>query len=207
MPNQPSGRARRLNDQRRVDQGLSEMMGLIRGVIADGVVSSEEAEQIAQWSRENPEVASRWPANLLNRRLERIFLDGRVDAKERKYLATLLGQVAENPMGLSEGFRLASDLPLTRPEPEIEFEGATFVFAGEMAFGPTRSCERETEDLGGICEPNVSRRTDYVVIGALGAQDWSQGSFGSVVDEVVSLRRRGAEIAVVSEDAWARALP
>ena len=202
-----AGRARKLQERERVERGLSEMIGLVRGVIADGVVSTDEAGRLASWTREHPEVATRWPANLLARRLEQIFRDGRLDSRERKHLSAMLGQLAENPEGLGTGFRAATDLPITRPEPEIVFEGTTFVFAGEMAFGPIRACEREVEELGGRCERVVSRRTDVVVIGALSALDWCQTGFGSVVDEVVQHRARGAEIAVVSEDHWIGALP
>jgi hypothetical protein len=80
--------------QRRVEQGLAEMVGLVRGVIADGRVSEGEAQRLSEWARENPEVATRYPANLLSRRLERIFMDGRVDGGERKRLAALLTQLA-----------------------------------------------------------------------------------------------------------------
>ena len=207
MPTHAAGRARRLRERERVEHGLSEMIGLVRGVLADGFVSSDEAEHLAKWAREHPEVAVRWPANLLARRLEQIFHDGRVDSRERKHLASLLGQLAENPAGLSDVFTLATDLPISRPEPEIVFEGSTFVFAGEMAYGPTRACEREVEELGGICERTISRRTDFVVIGSISAQDWCQTGFGELVDEVVQHRARGAEIAVISEEHWVAALP
>ena len=192
MPTRAVGRASTLRDRERVQRGLSEMIGLVRGVIADGFVSSEEAEELTRWARENPEIAVRWPANLLARRLEQIFRDGRVDSRERKHLASLLEQLVENPAGLGEAFALATDLPITRPEPEIVFEGSTFVFAGEMAYGPPRACEREVEELGGICERTISRRTDFVVIGSISAQDWSQAGFGELVDEVVQHRARGA---------------
>ena len=207
MPTRAVGRARRLKERERVERGLAEMIGLVRGVIADGFVSSDEAEHLAEWARENPEVAVRWPANLLARRLEQIFRDGRVDSRERKHLASLLEQLAGNPAGLSDGFALATDLPISRPEPEIVFEGSTFVIAGEMAYGPTRACEREIEDLGGICERTISRRTDFVVIGSISALEWCQTGFGELVDEVVQHRARGAEIAVISEEHWAEALP
>ena len=207
MPTRAVGRASRLRDRERVERGLSEMLGFVRGVIADGFVSSDEAEELTKWARENPEVAVRWPANLLARRLEQIFRDGRVASRERKHLASLLEQLVENPAGLGDSFALATDLPITRPEPEVVFEGSTFVFAGEMAYGPTRACEREVEELGGICERTISRRTDFVVVGSISAQDWCQAGFGELVDEVVQHRARGAEIAVVSEEHWAEALP
>jgi hypothetical protein len=203
----PGGRARALHAQRRVEQGLAEMFGLVRGVAADGLVSADEATRLSEWTRANPEVACRWPANVLARRLERIFADGRLESRERERLSAMLSQLAENPMGLALGFPLATDLPLTRPEPEVTFEGQTFVFAGQMAYGPTHQCEREVIELGGTCERGVNRRTDYVVIGSLGADDWAQTDFGTSVDEVVQYRTRGVPIAVISEEHWATALP
>ena len=203
----PGSRARALSTQRRIEQGLAEMVGLVRGVAADGVVSSGEATRLSEWARANPEVASRWPANVLARRLERIFADGRIEARERDRLAAMLSQLAENPLGLAQGFPLATDLPITRPEPEVTFEGQTFVFAGEMAYGPSHQCEREVIDLGATCERSINRRTDYVVIGALAADEWSQSAFGALVDEVVQYRSRGVPIAVITEEHWAAALP
>jgi len=201
-----AGRAGKLGEQRRIEQGLAEMVGLVRGVIADGIVSSDEAEHLSQWTRDHPEIASRYPANVLSRRLERIFVDGRVDGRERKRLASLLSQLAENPAGFTGGFRLATDLPVTRPEPEIVFGGQTFVFAGEMSYGPTHACEREVTERGGVCERGVNRRTDYVVVGTIAADDWCQTAFGALVDEVVQYRSRGVPIAVVTEEHWAAAL-
>lgn len=206
MTQRGSTRAGALTAQRRIEQGLAEMVGLVRGVIADGVVSSHEAEHLAKWTRAHPEIATRYPANVLARRLERIFQDGRVDGRERKRLSALLGQLAGNPAGLSGGFRLATDLPLTVPAPDIVFEGQTFVFAGEMAYGPLHACESEVVTRGGSAERVVNRRTDYLVIGTIAADDWAQSAFGPLVDEVVAYRERGVPIAVVSEEQWVEVL-
>jgi hypothetical protein len=202
-----TGRAGELNAQRRVEQGLAEMVGLVRGVIADGKVSEEEAQRLSEWARDNPEVATRYPANLLSRRLERIFMDGRLDGRERIRLGSMLTQLAENPTGFGGGYPLATDLPVTHPMPEIAFEGQTFVFGGRLAYGPTHACEREVLELGGMCEHSVSRRTDYVVIGSLAANDWCQLTFGHLIDEVVQYRSRGVPIAVITEEHWVNALP
>lgn len=199
-------RALQLQAQRRVEQGLAEMVGLVRGVIADGTVSPEEAQRLADWARANPEIATRYPANLLARRLERIFMDGRADRRERKRLSAVLSQLADNPTGFGGGYPLATDLPLTKPAPEVVFEGQTFVFGGEQAYGPIHACEREVRERGGLCERTVNRRTDYVVIGAMAATDWAQSSFGGLIDEVVEYRQRGVPIAVISEEHWAAAL-
>ena len=148
-----AGRARELRARREIEQGLAEMVGLVRGVIADGVVSSDEAEHLAEWTRAHPEVVTRWPANILSRRLERIFLDGRVDRREKKHLGALLSQLAEDPAGYSGGFPLATDVPLTTPEqktdadkgrqrPERHYAGRA-VFKQSLEF--TRSLDAEIE--------------------------------------------------------------
>ena len=199
-------RALKLKSQRRIEQGLAEMVGLVRGVVADGKVSAEEARRLAEWARENPEIATRYPANLLARRLERIFMDGRADRKERDRLAQMMEQLADNPSGFGGGYPLATDLPLTQPAPEVVFEGQSFVFGGEMAYGPERACEREVRERGGLCERTVNRRTDYVVIGSLAAADWTQADFGHLIDDVVEYRERGVPIAVITEDHWVDAL-
>ncbi len=200
-------RAAQLRTQRRVEQGLAEMVGLVRGVIADGKVSEEEAQRLSDWAKENPEISTRYPANLLARRLERIFQDGRVDATERRRLGAILTQLAENPTGFGGGYPLATDVPVTLPPPEVHFEGKTFVFGGEMAYGPTHACEREVLERGGVCERAVSRRTDYLVIGAIGQADWCQTGFASLIDEVVQYRTRGVPIAIITEEHWTDALP
>ncbi len=200
------GRARELQAQRRIEQGLAEMVGLVRGVIADGRVSEDEAHRLSEWARENPEVATRYPANLLSRRLERIFTDGRVDGPERKRLAAMLEQLAENSTGFGGGYPLATDLPITQPPPDVIFEGQTFVFGGEMAYGPLHACEREVMDRGGAAERTVNRRTDYVVIGSLAANDWCQLAYGALIDNVVQYRARGVPISVITEDHWTTAL-
>ena len=188
-----------------MEKSLSELVGLVRGVVADGVVSAEEADRLARWTRENPEVSGRWPANLLARRLVQVYRDGRADRRERQHLKDLLDQLAENSG--SGGLSLATDLPISRPPPDVAFEGKTFVFAGAMAYGPRRACEREVEELGGRTEKGVTRRTDYVVVGSIAAADWSQAEFGDVLDEVVQYRARGVPIDVITEDHWASSLP
>ncbi len=205
MSTSPALRARRIQEQSRIERAFAEMVGVVRGIIADGVVSPDEATRLTHWTRENPEIAARWPANMLAKRLEGIIQDGRVDARERAHLKAVLEQLAQNP-GWT-GFSLATDLPVDRPAPPVVFQSRTFVFAGDMAYGPQRACEREVVELGGSCERTVSRRTDYLVLGGLSASNWGQEGFGAQVDEVVQLRARGVRIAIISEEDWANALP
>lgn len=186
------------------ERRLSELIGTVLGILADGRVTKTEALQLHGWIRENPEVAARWPVNILVYRLERVLEDGRIDRRERRHLAALLAEVR----GLAGAVAtLASDLPVDHPQPPVSFAGRVFVLAGEMAYGSHRACAQEIAVLGGRVDPAVSARTDFLVLGSRGGEAWNQAPFGSAVDEVVLLRSRGRKIAIVSEDHWVGFLP
>lgn len=75
------------------ERRLSELIGTVLGILADGRVTKTEALQLHGWIRENPVVAARWPVNILVYRLERVLEDGRIDRRERRHLAALLAEV------------------------------------------------------------------------------------------------------------------
>lgn len=192
-----------LNAGARHERGMSELMGLIRGVIADGEVSEAEVVVLRDWIAANPDVSSEWPANLLARRLDRIFEDGIVTEEERRDLAALLEEFTGGGAGVGGGFTRTTTLPLDDPQPEIEFRGRTFVLTGTFAYGPRRVCEEAIERLGGTCERRVTRRTDYLVIGTAGSRDWIESTHGRKILQAVEYRERGQTLAIVSEDHWA----
>ncbi len=76
-----------LNYPRRVNRATNELIGFLRGIIADGRVSPEECEQLAKWVVANSEITDLWPINILVQRIERIYNDGIADEEERAELA------------------------------------------------------------------------------------------------------------------------
>ena len=82
----------------------------------------------------------------------------------------------------------------------------TYVFTGKFAFGTRRDCEREVEKRGAVCEPNITKRTSFLVIGTFGSTDWVHTSFGRKIEKAVSYRDDGVPLRIVGEDHWADAL-
>lgn len=197
-------RNRRFNALRRADRGIAEMLGLVRGVLADGEVTEREARVLANWTQANPDVVADWPARAIARRLDQIFEDGRVDDDEREQLASFLERVlGGDPLAVT-GAQLATALPLDSPPPSIKVSRHTFVFTGEFALGPRRIVEDIIRQKGGRAEPRVTKRTNYLVIGTVGSRDWIQSTHGRKIEKAVDYRdRRGVGVAIVSEDHWA----
>lgn len=71
------------NEHRRITRDLAEMLGLAKGVLADGRVSDEEVRALNAWTEAHPDVVSAWPGRILHRRLRTILSDGRVTNQER----------------------------------------------------------------------------------------------------------------------------
>ncbi len=188
------------NSQRRIDAGIDELIGLIRGILADGEVSVAETECLAAWTFRHAEIVTDWPVNVLARRLNRIFLDRRVDDAEREDLKVLLGEILgenENPLVTA-----SATLPLNKPAPEVIFDQNVFIFTGKFAFGPRRICEAEVLERGGKIVNSVTLQTDYLVIGAVGSRDWIHSTWGRKIEKAIEYRDL-CSLAIISEQQWA----
>jgi hypothetical protein len=193
----------RINFARRLDRGIHEMLGICRGVLADGVVVQREVSYLNDWINVNPELAVEWPVDVLARRLLKIFADGRVDDDERRDLAELLEGIVGGKLNVMAGEFAASTLPLDSPAPPLTFAGKTYVFTGKFALGPRRICEDITYQLGAHCASTVTKRTNFVVIGTFGSSHWAHTPFGRKIMRAVKQREATGVPKIVCEDHWA----
>ena len=195
------------NAARRAERDLSELLGLAKGLLADGSLSEAEAGLIHAWVANHPDAASHWPVNRLAERLERAFADGRVSPEERSDLAELLAALVGGSAGIIVGEDAATELPLDRPAPTLTWSGSLFVFTGKFAFGTRADCERQVTNLGGRCAKDVTQDTRFLIIGTFGSRDWVHTSFGRKIEKAVTYRSKGSCLAIVGEDHWATSLP
>ena len=197
----------RFNRARRAERDLCEMLGIVKGVLADGVVNEAEAALLKNWASQHPDATEQWPVNIIKERLDTIFADGRVSSAEQRDLADLLESVVGGKAGIIAGKDAATDLPVDRPPPKFVWPDSTFVFTGKFAFGPRTACERAVVKLKGTCERSVTKGTDYLIIGTFGSRDWAQTSFGRKIAKAVEYREAGTPLAIAAEEHWVSALP
>jgi NAD-dependent DNA ligase len=197
----------RFNAQGRAERDVSEMLGLVKGILSDGVVNEKETLALRNWLKAHPDVREKWPGEALSEKLQGIFADGVITREECEDLRDTLSQMVGGEAGIIGGENAATSLPLDVPAPKIVFRDQVFVFTGKFAFGPRSACEEITLDAGGICEENVARRTNYLVIGTLGSRDWIQTPYGRKIEKAVEYKTEGQKIYIICEDHWAASLP
>jgi len=105
-----TGRGRR----RSTDQTL----GLLRGIVADGVLNNEEILTLARWLRANDEHACLWPFNVLTPRVLSALEDDEIDEDERADLQNIITKIL-GTAGHPSSDQTATAPPFTRPTPDV----------------------------------------------------------------------------------------
>jgi hypothetical protein len=96
------------------DRLIDELIGISRGVIADGVVDEQEAIFIGQWIEQHREVSDKWPVNILYTRLVEMLKDGVLSKDEQKELMATLRDITGESSVFQEPNR-STTLPLDNP--------------------------------------------------------------------------------------------
>jgi NAD-dependent DNA ligase len=186
--------------QRKID----ELMGIIKGILADGNVDQMEAEFLLDWLNCNRDAAELWPANVIYPRIDRALADGLVDPDEQKELLTLLmSAVGGNTAHLHDEASNSTSLPITLPAPVIEFAERTFCFTGKFNSGTRAWCHQQVSIRGGVPVESITKKLHYLVIGEAGSRDWLHSTFGGKIQKAVGYAADGAGLVIVAEKHWA----
>jgi NAD-dependent DNA ligase len=191
---------------RLVDRQTTEMLGLAKGIICDGVVSDAEIVALKQWFKANPDVSSAYPGDQLARRMLTVLEDGVIEEHERAELKEFLLDLVGEPAGLTGTMRDPTRLPLDQPPPTIVFDAHEYVFTGTLASGNRVWAEQQVAERGGTCGKTVTKRTNFLVVGLFASEAWIQSTHGRKIQRAVELRDAGEPIHIVAEEHWLEAI-
>ncbi len=187
------------------DRLIDELIGICRGVIADSVIDEREAIFIGQWIENHREVADKWPVNVVYARVTEMLRDGILTSEEKAELLSTLRDLTGEGSPLQEPNQ-STTLPLTRPEPEVDFTDKVFSLTGKFVFGSTLDCEETIVEMGGIIVPAPTQKTDYLVIGEFCSPDWVHTTFGRSIERAIELQEQGQDLKIISERHWVDSL-
>ena len=178
----------------------AELLGMGRGLIADGKVNQDEAEALLAFLEAQADVPQEPLALDLREQVRGMLKDGVLDEAESARLYDTLSQLVGGEQALGECLR-ATTLPLDDPVPEVEFAGRRFCLTGTFVDGSKgrKDCEALIEAQGGTIQTTVSGKTDYLVIGEYASPAWKQSSYGNKIKKAVELKAGGEGVKVISE--------
>jgi NAD-dependent DNA ligase len=85
------------------------------------------------------------------------------------------------------------------PVKSIEFRGKIFCFTGALDYGNRKQCREAVQDRSGVVKNNVSRKTNYLVVGRDRNGDYSYHRKTKYAEE---LREKGMPIQIVKQENW-----
>lgn len=194
-----------VNRHRRQARTVDELVGLCRGLLADGNVNADEARFLAGWIERNRDVHDDQVVTALYQRVGDALADGVLNASEEADLLAAIHEYVGGEAAVGPVASESSRLPLDDPPPPLVFRDRTFVLTGTFQFGPRRLVTAEIEQRGGWVDDTVRPGT-ILIVGAVASRDWLHSSYGRKIMKAMEYRAKGHETVIVGEDHWARFL-
>lgn len=189
-----------------LDRAADELIGLCRGILADGAVSEQEARFLEDWLSRHAEFADQYPFNLLFTRVREAMADGVLDEEEERDLLDCLVRLVGGEASQGRSRSLSTGLPYDDPPPPVVWAGQGFLVTGVFDLGPRAEVHRLIDARGGLVLKTATKAMRYLVVGSVGSADWAHSSYGRKIEKAVSMREQGAAVSIISEEHWRAAL-
>ncbi|HWT42570.1 MAG TPA: BRCT domain-containing protein [Sphingopyxis sp.] len=190
----------RVGGERIESRQIDELIGLCRGMAADGSINQLEAEFLQKWLAANIAISRQPVIQTLYHRVSEVLADGRLEDDEAKDLLSTLDQLSSRDFEHGEVLK-SSDLPLCNPAPHLVFEDRLYCFTGTFNFGRRAACEKAVLEKGAQ-SGSLTKKTDVLVVGVYATESWKHSSFGNKIIKACEMRDEGVPIAIVSEAHW-----
>lgn len=196
------------NLENNVSKAIDQLSGICAGILADGVVTEQEATFFVVRVRSIALFEPVWPITAIRTEVDRIFSGGRWGKTELMEIKSLMESIYGNDMIADAGESYSTAIAFDSPPPDpVIFPDRVFNITGRFAFG-TRRCV-----IDGICARGGSAsdapptvKSHYLVIGVFANRDWANTNYGRKIERAVELRKRGSGIAIISEEHWKKYL-
>lgn len=198
----PTVATQRALDNRQLSKAAQVLSGIITGISADGHLHDLEIQMLSTWLTAHPEVAQSWPGSAVARLVEEVLDDGAVTEDERTYLLCNLQKLfGEDFANTGSADPEVAGLPFDE-DSTAPLRDATICLTGEFAYGTRSACQRLAEKHGCTAVAAVSKKVQFLIVGAHVSPNWVNTSYGLKIQRAMELREEGHSIGILSEERW-----
>lgn len=214
MPRQYQLHVVRNAPPRHLEHKLScELLGICRGILADGVVQAEEAEFLRQWMEAHVAEAREYPFPQILSRIRTIYADGVATPAECEELAAMLRAfIGEREEAIAAqtpstdaprpAEPLATRLFFDDPAPSVDFFDREFCPTGTFCFGSRAKVHAVLEKHGASIILHPKTTTHFVVVGTFAPEAWKHGNYGTKIEQAMRYRTNGHPVRIIAEEHW-----
>lgn len=187
---------------------LQTLQGLCHGIMADGIINDDEIRELDKWMDDNEHLISYYPYDEIRSLVISVLSDGKIDDIERKRLMAYFSEFSNITSEETKQIikNNTSDILISgicTIDPKVEFIEKTFCFTGVAKRATRNELIDFVQNHGGYFSDNVSRKTDYLIVGDNGNPCWAFACYGRKVEKAIELRKEGKKVSIVHEfDFW-----
>lgn len=170
-------------------KSLQTLMGIIDGIICDGVLSDEEIYYLEKWTNNNRALVGNYPFDIITEAISNILEDKIITEDEREWFFKILSEFSNPVENHSE-----------KNQDTLSLNNKNIVLTGDFNAGDRCIIKNRLEALGANVKEAVSGKTDYVIVGSKGSENWSYGNYGSKVKKALELQAKGKNIKIIKEE-------
>lgn len=187
-----------------VTSDLQILQGICHGILSDGIINEKEIFDLNKWLEENEHLNTYYPYDELRSLILSILSDNKVDDEEKVVLMAYFKQFVNlkdketNEKVKNE----TSDIQISglcTSDPNVTFKNKTFCITGVLKRGNRENLHDDIIKLGGTPIENVTKKTDYLIIGDNGNPAWAFSCYGRKVEKALTMRKEGHTIMLIHE--------
>ncbi|MGG3998836.1 NAD-dependent DNA ligase [Anoxybacillus ayderensis] len=193
-----------------ITSSIQQLQGILHGILADNVLNEAEIEQLCSWIDDHDFLRGTYPFDEIHSLLVSVKQDGIISEEEKNLLKAFFANFVDTRASYNihefEIKSLQSQYSIggiCAVCPEIIFENKVFSFTGASTRATRSEIAKIIQSMGGIFNNNVTKNTNYLIVGGDGNPCWAFACYGRKVEKAIELRKKGTPIIIVHEnDFW-----
>lgn len=173
---------------------LQELNVLVMEITCDNILTEDEILFLNNWLERNKHLSGNYPFDTISKAVSEVLEDGIITNEEKAFLLDVLSNFSNPVESYSENID------------NVDLTAKQIVLTGDFVNGTKAEIVNKLEVLGAIVKSGVSSKTDYVIVGGYGSDNWACGNYGSKVKKALELQSKGKDVKIIKEEEFFKCL-
>lgn len=161
------------------------LAGILKGISCDKEITQAECVKLREWLYDNNYLRGHFPFDKIMSTLDNVLSDDIVTQEETNYMLSQLDELL-NPVENLKGVI-------------YDVKDKHICLSGNFAYGQKSAVEQYISQRGGIVEDAVKKSTEYLIVGTLECDSYSNGKYGTKVKKAIEYNQKGCNITILKE--------
>lgn len=162
------------------------LSGILKGIIADKEITTDECEKLEQWLLDNDYLRGHYPFDKLMALLDKVLEDNVITDDENELLFAEIKGILD---------------PVDQLRAQVyDVNNMTVCLTGNFTHGSKASVAEYIIAHGGKIVPNVIKELNILLVGGSECEAYANGTYGTKIKKAIEYNQKGSSINIIKED-------